>query len=91
MNKKELAAEIAKRTGVDDKTSLQVLQSFVEVVGDELKNGGNVQLLGFGTFDLLSRAERQGRNPLTGETITIQASKTPHFKAGKALKDKVNA
>ena len=56
----------------------------------ELKNGGSVQLIGFGTFDVQERAARKGRNPLTGEEIEIKASKTPRFKAGKALKDKVN-
>ncbi len=90
MRKKELAAAIAKQTGLSEKNAGLAVQAFIDVIGDELKEGKAVQLIGFGTFDVLDRPERQGRNPLTGEDITIKASKTPRFKAGKALKDKVN-
>lgn len=65
----------------------KALKAFIDTVTDELKNGGKVQLVGFGTFEVGERAERQGRNPKTGES----ASKSPKFKAGKALKDIVNA
>ena len=61
------------------------------VKADELKKGGKIQLVGFGTFEVSERAAREGRNPQTGETMTIAASKAPKFKAGKALKDMVNA
>ena len=67
-----------------------VLKSFVDVVSKELKNGGKIQLVGFGTFEVSERAAREGRNPQTGETMKIEASKSPKFKAGKALKDMVN-
>ncbi|WP_317395757.1 HU family DNA-binding protein, partial [Blautia hydrogenotrophica] len=67
-----------------------VLKSFIDVVSDELKKGEKVQLVGFGTFEVSKRAAREGRNPQTGETMKISASKAPKFKAGKALKDLVN-
>ena len=67
------------------------LKAFVDVVSEEMKKGEKVQLVGFGTFEVSERAAREGRNPQTGETMTIAASKTPKFKAGKALKDLVNA
>ena len=66
------------------------LKAFIDVVADELKKGGKVQLVGFGTFEVSERAAREGRNPQTGETMVIKASKTPKFKAGKALKDMMN-
>ncbi len=91
MRKKELAAAIAKQTGLSEKNAALAVQAFIDVVGDELKKGEAVQLIGFGTFDVQKRPEREGRNPLTGETIKIAASVSPRFKAGKALKDKVNA
>ena len=90
MNKTELVAAIAERTQLSKPDSVKALKAFIEVVGDELKNGGKVQLAGFGTFEVAERAERQGINPRTKETITIAASKSPKFKAMKALKDKVN-
>ena len=62
-----------------------------EQVSEELVKGGKIQLVGFGTFEVAERAAREGRNPKTGETMPIAASKTPKFKAGKALKDMVNA
>ena len=87
MNKTELVAAMAKETNLSKK----VLKSFVDVVSKELKNGGKIQLVGFGTFEVSERAAREGRNPQTGETMKIEASKAPKFKAGKALKDMVNA
>ncbi|MBQ0001048.1 MAG: HU family DNA-binding protein [Clostridiales bacterium] len=90
MNKTELVAAMAKETEVSKKDIEAVLKSFVDVVTAELKKGGKIQLVGFGTFEVSERGEREGRNPQTGETMTISASKSPKFKAGKALKDAVN-
>jgi DNA-binding protein HU-beta len=90
MNKTELVAAMAKDTNLSKKDVEDVLKSFVDVVAKELKNGGKIQLVGFGTFEVSERAAREGRNPQTGETMTIEASKAPKFKAGKALKDIVN-
>lgn len=90
MNKTELIAAVAENAGLTKKDAENALKAFVSVVGDELKNGGKVQLVGFGTFEVSERAEREGRNPQTGETMKIAASKAPKFKAGKALKDKIN-
>jgi DNA-binding protein HU-beta len=91
MKKNELIAAVAEKTGLTKENAKNAVEAFIEVVGDELKKGESVQLIGFGTFDILERPERQGRNPLTGEEMTFKASKSPRFKAGKALKDKVNA
>lgn len=90
MNKTELVAAMAEETQVSKKDIEAVLKSFVDVVTAELKKGGKIQLVGFGTFEVSERAEREGRNPQTGESMTISASKSPKFKAGKALKDAVN-
>ena len=81
---------IAKDTGLTKKDAEAALKSFIDNVSKELKKGGSVQLIGFGTFDVGKRAAREGRNPKTGETIKIAACKSPKFKAGKALKDLVN-
>ena len=81
MNKTELVAAVAE----------QVLKAFVDVVTEEMKKGEKVQLVGFGTFEVSERAAREGRNPQTGKTMKIEACKAPKFKAGKALKDAVNA
>ena len=91
MNKVELSAAIANETGLSKKDSEAVVKAFVDVVTEELKKGGKVQLVGFGTFEVSERAAREGRNPQTGESMKIEASKAPKFKAGKALKDAVNA
>ena len=72
------------------KDAEKALTAFTEVVSKELKKGGKVQLVGFGTFEVAERAAREGRNPQTGETMKIAAAKAPKFKAGKALKDEVN-
>ena len=90
MNKTELVAEMVNQTNLTRKDVEAVLSSFVDVVTKELKDGGKVQLIGFGTFEVSERAARTGRNPATKEAIEIPASKAPKFKAGKALKDAVN-
>ena len=90
MRKTDLVSEVADRSGLSAHNAKLAVDAFIDTVIDELKNGGSVQLTGFGTFDVLERAARKGRNPLTGEEIEIKASKSPRFKAGKALKDKVN-
>lgn len=91
MNKTEVVAAIAEKSALSKKDAEKALKAFVDVVSEELANGGKVQLVGFGTFEVSERAAREGRNPHTGEAMTIAASKTPKFKAGKALKDMVNA
>ena len=90
MNKTELVAAMAKDTNLSKKDVEAVLKSFIDVVTDELKKGEKIQLVGFGTFEVSTRAAREGRNPQTGKTMKIAASKAPKFKAGKALKDVVN-
>ena len=90
MNKTELVAAMAEQTNLSKKDAEAALKAFVDVVAGELKKGGKVQLVGFGTFEVSERAAREGRNPQTGETMTIKASKSPKFKAGKALKDMIN-
>ena len=91
MNKAELVAAIAERTEFSKKDSEKGLKAFIDVVSEELAKGGKVQLVGFGTFEVVDRPARTGRNPLTNEPMMIAASKAPKFKAGKALKDIVNA
>ena len=90
MNKTELVAAMAEQTNLSKKDVEAALKAFVDVVAEELKKGEKVQLVGFGTFEVSERAAREGRNPQTGETMQIKASKTPKFKAGKALKDMMN-
>ena len=91
MNKNELVAKMAEKAGLKKTEAEKALKAFTETVAEELKNGEKIQLVGFGTFEVGERAERQGRNPKTGEAITIPASKSPKFKAGRSLKDIVNA
>jgi DNA-binding protein HU-beta len=91
MNKTELVAAIAEKAELSKKDAEKALAAFTDVVAETLKNGDKIQLVGFGTFEVSERAERTGRNPANGESITIPASKSPKFKAGKALKDIVNA
>lgn len=91
MNKTELVAAIADQAELSKKDAEKALKAFTDVVADELKKGGKVQLVGFGTFEVSERAAREGRNPQTGETIKIAASKSVGFKAGKELKETVNA
>lgn len=90
MNKTELVAAIAEKTELSKKDAEAALKAFTDVVADELKKGEKIQLVGFGTFEVSERPAREGRNPRTGETMTIAASKAPKFKAGKALKDSIN-
>jgi DNA-binding protein HU-beta len=87
MNKTELVAEIAEKAGLSKKDSEAAVKAFIDAVSESLKKGDKVQLVGFGTFEVSERPARTGRNPQTGETIEIAASRTPKFKAGKALKD----
>lgn len=91
MNRTELVAAMAEKTQLSKKDAEAALKAFIDVVSEEMQKGEKVQLVGFGTFEVSERAAREGRNPKTGETMTISASKSPKFKAGKALKDLVNA
>lgn len=90
MNKTELVAAIADQADLSKKDAEKALTAVVDVVTEELRKGGKVQLVGFGTFEVSKRAAREGRNPQTGETMKIEACNAPKFKAGKALKDAVN-
>ena len=90
MNKTELVAAMAEQADMTKKDAEKALTAFTEVVAKELRNGGKIQLVGFGTFEVAERAAREGRNPQTGETMQIAAAKAPKFKAGKALMDEVN-
>ena len=90
MNKTELVATIAENAGLSKKDADAALKAFTEVVTDELKKGEKIQLVGFGTFEVSERPAREGRNPRTGETMKIAASKQPKFKPGKAFKDALN-
>ena len=91
MNKTEFIAAVAEKAEISKKDSEKALKAFVDVVTDSLVKGDKVQLVGFGSFEVRKRAARKGRNPQTKEEIKIPASKAPVFKAGKALKDMVNA
>ncbi len=91
MNKTELVAAIAEKAELSKKDSEKALKAFIDTVTEELKKGDKIQLVGFGTFEVSERAARKGKNPQTGKVIDIPASKAPKFKAGKALKDTVNA
>ena len=90
MNKTELVAAMADAAGLSKKDAEKALKAFTDVVAEELKKDGKVELVGFGTFEVSKRAAREGRNPQTGKTMSIPASKAPKFKAGKALKDSIN-
>ncbi len=93
MNKAELVEAMAKSAKLDKKAAEAGLNAFIDVVKKELANkkgDRKVQLVGFGTFEVSERKARTGRNPSTGETIKIKATKAPKFKAGKAFKDAVN-
>ncbi|CDC23730.1 putative uncharacterized protein [[Clostridium] nexile CAG:348] len=91
MNKTEFISAIAEKAELSKKDAEKALKAFTDVVEEELKKGEKIQLVGFGTFEVSERAAREGRNPRTGETMKIEACKAPKFKAGKALKDAVNA
>ena len=90
MNKAELVSAIAEMTDLKKTDAEKAVKAFVDVVSGEPTKGGKVQLVGFGTFEVSKRAAREGRNPQTKKTITIPASNTAKFKAGKALKDSIN-
>ena len=90
MNKTELIAAMAEKSGLTKKDAEKALTAFVDSVSDALKEGDKVQLGGFGTFEVKVRAARTGINPQTKEPVEIQASKAPAFKAGKAFKDALN-
>lgn len=90
MNKTQFVEAIAAKSGLSKSAAEKALNAMTDVVAETLKAGEKVQLVGFGTFEVKERAARAGRNPKTGETIQIAASKTPAFSAGKALKDSVN-
>ena len=91
MNKTELIATVAEKAELSKKDAEKALKAFTDVVSEELVKGEKIQLVGFGTFEVAEREEREGRNPKTGEKMMIAASRSPKFKAGKALKDMVNA
>ncbi len=91
MNKGQLVDKIAESADVTKASAGRILDSIISEVTDELANGGDVALVGFGTFKVSARAARKGRNPQTGEEIQISASNAPGFKAGKALKETCNA
>ena len=90
MNKTELIAAVAEKAEISKKDAEKAVKAFTEVVSDELVKGEKIQLVGFGTFEVSERPAREGRNPKTGEVMTIAASTAPKFKAGKAVKDMVN-
>lgn len=90
MNKTELIAAVAESAELSRKDAEKAVKAFTDTVAAQLKKGDKVQIVGFGTFEVSERAAREGRNPHTGETMQIAASKAPKFKAGKALKDAIN-
>ena len=90
MNKTELIAAVAEKAEISKKDAEKAVKAFTDVVAEELVQGAKVQLVGFGTFEVSERAAREGRNPQSGEVMHIAASKSPKFKAGKALKDMLN-
>ena len=90
MNKSELVSALAAKVGLSKKDSEAALAAVIDVISDAMAKGDKVQLIGFGTFETKARPERVARNPQTGAEVKVPACKTPVFKAGKALKDKVN-
>ncbi|MBA3486167.1 MAG: HU family DNA-binding protein [Lysobacter sp.] len=90
MNKAELVAAVAESVSLSKADAAGAVDAMIKIITQTLKSGEAVTLVGFGTFEVRGRAERQGRNPKTGEPIKINASNNPAFKAGKALKDAVN-
>ena len=89
MNKTELISAIAEKAEISKKDTEKALTAFTNIVADTLVDGDKVAITGFGTFEVAERTARTGRNPKTGESIQIAASRSPKFKAGKALKDAV--
>ena len=90
MNKVELTKSVATRIGATQKDAAVYVDAVIESIKDGMIEDGKVQIVGFGTFEVKERAEREARNPQTGETMTVKACKVPKFKAGKALKESVN-
>jgi len=90
VNKNDLVAVVAEKTGLSKTDSTSAVDSVFDAITDTLSSGGDVRLVGFGTFSVSDRRASEGRNPRTGERIQIPASKQPKFKAGKALKESVN-
>lgn len=90
MNKAELANTLAEKMGFSKKVAGDTITALTDIISDELANKGKVQLIGFGTFETRKRASRTGRNPQTNEEIKIPEATVPAFKAGRALKEKVN-
>ena len=90
MNKNDLVGIVADKTGLSKADSANAIDSVFDAITDSLKSGGEVRLVGFGTFSVSQHRASEGRNPRTGEKINIPASKQPKFKAGKGLKDAVN-
>ena len=90
MNKKQLIEKMVEKTGLSKKDTELFLKSFIETVEEELKDGGKIQLVGFGSFEVVERAARKGRNPRTKEEIDIPASKAPKFKPASAFKKLIN-
>ena len=86
MNKTEIIAAVAEKAGTNKKVASEVIDALFDCITGELANGGSVQFVGFGTFETRERSERQGKNPKTGEVITIAATKVPAFKPGSELK-----
>lgn len=91
MNKNDLIAAVAEKTGLTKAQAGEAVDAVLDAITGTLKSGDEVRIIGFGNFSVSERAASEGRNPRTGETIQIPASKTPKFKAGKGLKDAVNA
>ncbi len=89
MTKAELISKMADDAGITKSTAEKALNSLVDAVTESLSSGDKITLVGFGTFDVTERAQREGRNPRTGEAITIPASRTVRFKAGNKLRDTV--
>ncbi|MBQ3379355.1 MAG: HU family DNA-binding protein [Clostridia bacterium] len=89
MNKSTLIATVAQKSGLSKKDADLAVNAVLDVITDALKEGDKVQVIGFGTFEVKERPARKGKNPQTGATIDIPASKAPVFKAGKALKDTI--
>ena len=89
MNKTEFINAVAEKEGIEKKCAEKAVNAVFATIAQELAKGEKIQLVGFGKFEIRERAEKQGRNPRTGETMTVPASKVPAFKAGKALKDAV--
>lgn len=90
MNKNELVAEVATKSGLTKVDAAKAVDAFVDAVSAELARGGDIRLVGFGTFAVAERRATEGRNPRNGQVIKIPASRQPKFKPGKALKDAVN-